>query len=96
MRRPPADGTSMVWWVEGAPGVGESGGWGLAQPGERLERARAGAEKRRRVRVRRTGLSGVIVVGGRVRCWPWWEKEELFWWTARLHTADGNEVASRL
>lgn len=62
MRRPPADGTSMVRGAEAPPGVGESDGLGLAQPGERLERARAGARKR--VRATRSELRGFMAVGG--------------------------------
>lgn len=52
----------MVRGADSPPGVGESGGWGLAQPGERLERARA--EERNRVRVRRRELTSFMVVGG--------------------------------
>ena len=55
----------MVRGADSPPGVGESGGWGLAQPGERLERARA--EERNRVRVRRRKLTSFMVVGGEER-----------------------------
>lgn len=58
----------MVRGVVRPLGVGASGGWGLAQPRERLERA---SVEERRVKVRRTELRGVIVGGGRVRYWPW-------------------------
>lgn len=51
----------MVRGTEASPGVGESGGWRLAQPGERLKMARAG--ERKRVRVRRSELGGLMVVG---------------------------------
>ena len=55
----------MVRGADSPPGVGESGGLGLAQPGERLERARA--EERNRVRVRRRKPTSFMVVGSEER-----------------------------
>lgn len=62
MRKPPAEETEMVKGAEGEPGAGESCGWGLAQPGERLERA--GVGERMRLRMRRRELRRFMVVDG--------------------------------
>lgn len=59
----------MVRGVVGPPGVGVSGGWGLAQPGEGVERARA--EERRSVRERRRKVRGLIAVVSGARNLPW-------------------------